>query len=86
MALDVPLGEELRARVNVVAGDQRRRLGRVAFSVAPDTLRASASRDGVTVASGIVVASRSIGPRAWELDFEDGSSWVVMANGCGCGG
>lgn len=83
--MDVPT-EQLRVAVNVVTDGTRRRLGRVQVAVNPDTLRATASRDGTTIASATVASSRSFGTRAWELTMTDGSTWVVQGKGCNCGG
>lgn len=88
MIPDVPLGEELRAKVTLTgpAPDGRRRLGKVAFRVDPDTFRATCSVEGTTIASAVIVGGRSFGSRGWELTMDDGSAWVVTQSGCSCGG
>lgn len=88
MAIDPTLPAEARARVNLVTGDRqrRRRLGRVTFLFDVETSTARAVHGGTEVAAGVVVAVESMGQQAWQLTMDDGSLWVVMAGGCGCGG
>lgn len=75
------------ARVNVLDGDERKhRLGRLDFRFDPATSLATASKGETVHASGTVVSVVRTSSNSWQLTMGDGTTWVMLEGGCGCGG
>ena len=82
------LPAELRCRVNVVDPDAMRktRLGRVTFRHDGALGAQVLARGGDVIRTGTITSVDRIGADAWTLDMADGTRWVVLGSGCGCGG
>lgn len=80
------LPAELRARVNVIAGDPPRktRYGRATFRYDAATSVVTFGK-GDPIASGVVIAVTEIGSSSYQLTLEDDTTWIVLGGGCGCG-
>lgn len=78
--------ESRGARVNVLDGDTRKqRLGRVDFRFELATRQATVSKGETVHAAGTVASVEAMNSRSWRLLMEDGTAWIVLESGCGCG-